>query len=358
MLLRLFPLAASVLLLSRSSSATRSAGRAPPMGWSSWNTYNGEINAQLLMDTATKLTELGLPALGYDRFNIDGGWEDVTGPPLSPPRPGSQCHPRPCRSHPNQTYCPNVKTAGQCDQPMPHAPCPPGPCPPAPPGPPGCATRDKHGMLQAYSSTFPGGLAPVARHVNGLGLQWGMYLPFHACPGTNTSAFDHPAADIGLCAELNATMVKVDALGFSRDAATTERAMRVFEQAIRNSSKPNMLFSNCHMGCMAVHETRRGGWAPWCSQYGDMWRTSNDINADWANVVQNLDTLVGRGQDAGPFCGWNDPDILEVGVTRPKLTPLTLIEAESHFSLWCVTSSPLLLGMPLVGPTVCPPISV
>ena len=71
------------------------------------------------------------------------------------------------------------------------------------------------------------------------------YLPFHACPGTNTTAFDHPVADIQLCAKLNATMVKVDALGFSADAATTEKAMMVFEQAIQNSSKPDMLFSNC-----------------------------------------------------------------------------------------------------------------
>ena len=69
-------------------------------------------------------------------------------------------------------------------------------------------------------------------------------------------------------------------------------------------------------------------------------------------------------------------------MTRPKLTPLTLVEAQSHFALyavwptclwwhlpgqlhvmltcqcvyrthiirrWCVTSSPLLLGMPLTN---------
>jgi hypothetical protein len=85
---------------------------------------------------------------------------------------------------------------------------------------------------------------------------------------------------------------------------------------------------------MSKHEARRGGYAPWCSQYGDMWRTSNDINADWQNVLSNLETLVGRGGDAGPFVGWNDPDILEVGVTRPKFTPLTLVEAQSHFALY------------------------
>ena len=89
----------------------------------------------------------------------------------------------------------------------------------------------------------------------------------------------------------------------------------------------------------------------------------------------NLGTMVGRGKDAGPYIGWNNPDvsgrtyytrdlasrlmrlhpasctpqILEVGVVRKGMTPLTVVEAQTHFALWCVTSSPLLLSMELVG---------
>ena len=59
--------------------------------------------------------------------------------------------------------------------------------------------------------------------------------------------------------------------------------------------------------------------------------------------------MVGRGKDAGPGIGWNNPDILEVGVIRKGMTPLTVVEAQSHFALWCVTSSPLLLSMELAG---------
>jgi hypothetical protein len=207
-----------------------------------WNYYHGEINAQLIMDSATRLKALGLDQLGYNRINIDGGWETFTPPP---PPAGQTCPPRPCTGHPGRTYCPSSTAPNQCDQPMPHPPCPPGPCKPPPNAPKGCASRGKDGLLLADPKAFPQGLAPVVRHVNALGLEWGMYLPFHACPGTNSTAFDHPMMDIQLCADLNATMVKVDALGFSRDAATTEKAMKLFEQAIRNSSKPNMLFSNC-----------------------------------------------------------------------------------------------------------------
>jgi hypothetical protein len=46
------------------------------------------------------------------------------------------CPPRPCSSHPDRTFCPTNKTSGQCDQPMPHPPCPPGNCPAGPPPPP------------------------------------------------------------------------------------------------------------------------------------------------------------------------------------------------------------------------------
>jgi hypothetical protein len=46
------------------------------------------------------------------------------------------CPPRPCPAHPSVTYCPTNSSAGQCDQPMPHAACPAGPCPPGPPPPP------------------------------------------------------------------------------------------------------------------------------------------------------------------------------------------------------------------------------
>eukprot|EP01046_Picozoa_sp_COSAG06_P031435 COSAG06_NODE_3061_length_5906_cov_26.812468_10_plen_309_part_00 len=35
------------------------------------------------------------------------------------------CPAQPCPSHPGVTFCSSLKTPGQCDKPMPHAPCPP-----------------------------------------------------------------------------------------------------------------------------------------------------------------------------------------------------------------------------------------
>ena len=46
-----------------------------------------------------------------------------------------------------------------------------------------------------------------------------------------------------------------------------------------------------------------------------MWRTTKDISmeieATWADVVENLDETAGLARFAGPG-GWNDADMLEV----------------------------------------------
>jgi alpha-galactosidase len=54
--------------------------------------------------------------------------------------------------------------------------------------------------------------------------------------------------------------------------------------------------------------------------------------------MNNLDTLVGAGMKAKPG-QWNDPDFLEVGNGQ-----LSEAENRAHFSLWCVTSAPLIAG--------------
>eukprot|EP01043_Picozoa_sp_COSAG02_P021032 COSAG02_NODE_1055_length_14928_cov_67.022726_11_plen_199_part_00 len=163
------------------------------MGWNSWESYETDTSAELFIETASAMVKLGLPALGYTHFNTDAGWELLT--------------------FPNGTKRP-------------------------------CAARGSDGMLLADPAKFPGGLRPVAEHVNKLGLQWGMYLPFHACPATGSTKFDHPAADIQLCTELNATYVKVDALQFSSSPMDTQAQMIAFRKAINESTMPQMFFSN------------------------------------------------------------------------------------------------------------------
>lgn len=47
---------------------------APPMGWSSWNTFKNNIDEDLIYETAVAMKEKGLLAAGYDRVNMDDCW--------------------------------------------------------------------------------------------------------------------------------------------------------------------------------------------------------------------------------------------------------------------------------------------
>ncbi len=48
--------------------------RTPLMGWSSWNTFRGNINEDLIYDTAKAMAESGLKDAGYTYVNIDDCW--------------------------------------------------------------------------------------------------------------------------------------------------------------------------------------------------------------------------------------------------------------------------------------------
>ena len=148
---------------------------------------------------------------------------------------------------------------------------------------------------------------------------------------------------------LGANWVKVDALKMPRDPVWTHAEVARWRDGIDAAGgKGRFFFSNCHCGCMSKSDARRGGFKPWCPEITDMWRTSNDIQPYWQNILHNLDTLRGVAAQAGPSKGWNDPDILEIGVNNPVWQPdlpgLTLAEGATNFALWCVTSAPLLLG--------------
>lgn len=49
-------------------------GKAPPMGWNSWNTFGPKINEKLILETADAMVEKGYLDAGYEYLVIDDGW--------------------------------------------------------------------------------------------------------------------------------------------------------------------------------------------------------------------------------------------------------------------------------------------
>ena len=45
--------------------------------------------------------------------------------------------------------------------------------------------------------------------------------------------------------------------------------------------------------------------------------------------------------------GWNDPDMLEVGVKVGDKNGMNIFEEQTHFALWALTKAPLIIGADL-----------
>ena len=78
-----------------------------------------------------------------------------------------------------------------------------------------------------------------------------------------------------------------------------------------------------------------------------MWRTTGDINDSWESILDiGFKRQAGLEAYAGPG-RWNDPDMLVVGMYGKGNVAqggCTDAEYRSHFSLWCLLASPLMIG--------------
>lgn len=262
----------------------------PPMGWSSWNNFQRDINATVFYESAKAISENGMQDAGYEYVNIDGGWWE-----------GSDT---------------------------------------------GIIVRNASGFVQVSSSKFPDGLEPVIEEIHALGLRYGHYTDAGeaACNLDVPMSEGYEHQDAALFMSWGIDMIKVDACWTTEE---NEVLMRRWQQELNASTRP-ILFSNCRNGCLSdseVVDAPQYAWAPWCAETTNMWRTSFDINATWKSFLANTDTLKGRGEYASPGA-WNDPDILEAGVGEFEWdgTSRSINMNRAHFSLWCITSSPLLAG--------------
>ena len=96
----------------------------------------------------------------------------------------------------------------------------------------------------------------------------------------------------------------------------------------------------------------------WGYKVADSWRILNDITfrvgsdgdagyGQWSDpgtpsVTSQYNKAVVMDEYAGLDKGWNDPDMLMIGMKG-----LTPVMNQSHFTMWCMMNAPLLLGLDL-----------
>jgi alpha-galactosidase len=196
-------------------------------------------------------------------------------------------------------------------------------------------TRDAQGRLVPDPVKFPDGIKGTADYVHSKGLKLGIYED----AGTATCAgypgsLGHEATDAQSFADWGVDYLKYDNCnnksdGTLQDFLNRYRAMR---DALLATGRP-IVYSLCEWG-------QQNPWE-WAGDVGNSWRTTGDISDNWASMLSIAKSNMPLAPYAGPG-HWNDPDMLEVGNGG-----MTDTEYRSHFSLWSMMNSPLLIGTDL-----------
>lgn len=135
-----------------------------------------------------------------------------------------------------------------------------------------------------------------------------------------------------------------------RQENTLNSYVALFESL--NKAKPDhdVVLSICEWG-----KTQPQNWG---YKVGDSWRILNDItfsvgsdenpgSAAWSanytdSITSQYNKAVIMDEFAGLDKGWNDPDMLVIGLNN-----ITNTMGRTHMSMWCMMNSPLMLGLDL-----------
>ena len=279
----------AVAMMTKAADTKKGGRLRPLMGWSSWNTFGVNISDAIILDTAKAMATNGLKDAGYTYVNIDDGFFN---------------------GHDPET-----------------------------------------GVLRWNYRRFPNGMKPVVDGIHALGLKAGIYSDAGSdtCgsfwsgdkPGLGAGLYGHDADDCRLhFVETGFDFIKVDFCG--GDALTLDERIRYTEisDAIRATGR-DVRFNICRWAFPGV----------WAARIAESWRTTEDIRASW----DSLRGIIEQNLYLSPFASaghYNDMDMLQVGryvgEIRNAYTDedvgITQAEEQTHFGMWCMLSSPLLIG--------------
>jgi alpha-galactosidase len=202
--------------------------------------------------------------------------------------------------------------------------------------------RAADGTLIVDAARFSHGMKDLVDYIHARGLKAGIYTDIgaHTCfpKPLYEGSYQHEKQDARTFAAWGMDMVEMDFCNHP-DGVTGRAIYERMAAALQATGRP-MLFYLCSWG-------EEAPWT-WAQGKAQFWRTTGDISlvknhAEWKDVLRNFELNAAHSVFSAPN-GWNDPDMLEIGNEG-----LTLMEAQSQFSMWAVSAAPLLAGSDLTA---------
>ncbi len=197
-----------------------------------------------------------------------------------------------------------------------------------------------NGELLAHPDKFPHGMKAMADYAHSKGLKFGLHtVPgTHDCGGDPVGGFGHEELQVKQFVDWGIDFIKLDKCKYA-DGWNEDLLKKTY-------LKWHNLLDNCGRDILLSISAYK--WRDWYPEVGQMARTTGDIRARVSKgAVFDLIPLSVMGisdenNKSAEFAGngyWNDPDMLALGNQG-----LSIEEQKSHFALWCIMSSPLILG--------------
>ncbi len=199
--------------------------------------------------------------------------------------------------------------------------------------------RDENKRLVPDKKKFPNGMKAVSDYIHKKGLKFGMYT----CAGVRTCAgypgsYQHEFIDAATFAEWGVDFLKYDFCYFP-DNADCKTAYLTMSNAL-NTCGRDILFSACQWGY-------ENSW-DWMRSVGaHMYRSTGDIFDNFISFKKIALSQLENINSSSTGC-YNDLDMLTVGMYGKGNVGFehtcTNEEYKTHFALWCMLSSPLMIG--------------
>jgi len=268
------------ITMSQAQTANPPLSKTPPMGFNTWNEFQCNVSETLLKAVADTMAANGMKAAGYNYVNVDDCWEGA---------------------------------------------------------------RDANGFISSTNKFTSSSLKSLADYVHGKGMKFGAYtsLGDQTCQG-KPATLGYESQDVRQWVNWGVDYIKVDWCHVNgTQSANPGAAYKVLGDTLKKYAGPSsarpILYSICNWGVGK-------SWTFGRSSGGQIWRTTPDIQPNWASIMSILDQQVDLYSYAGPGAasepgGWNDPDMLEVGNIGSNKD-----ENRAHFGMWCLLSAPLIAG--------------